>query len=514
MTIMSFNMLNKILILTLFLLLPEGINAFGDPPDEPKNETTGDIPASSSIQPFDANPWYWEYLGKPILLRGATDDDNLFQWTGKKLTDHLDLLVSVGGNYVRNTMSDRDKGNVYAFALIGDGIYDLDQWNDAYWERLEFFLKETQKRGIIVQLTLWDQFDFNSEHPWLRNINLDVDPSSEGTKKVKGGKSYHQFSRADFFKSVEVEHKTLLKYQQKYIDRLLSYTLSFGHVLYNINNESGEGNIWENYWAQYINQAGQEAGRNVYVTSMQFDPTNSVRHVMTYPNVYGFFEISQNNQDSRGARGHGHWENIMYWRMKIASHAPGPKPMNNEKVYGAGDGTINYSAGTESEAINRFWRNIFAGSASSRFHRPTDRDSTPNPRNWGSGLNERVQTNLKAMDMLLEELDIFSTSPHNDLLSQAVAATPASMEAYVLANIGMQYAVFFPQGRFMVNLDPWVYVDRVEVRWLDIDQLSWSEPETVEVRWDGSRSDWGDRGTITLKTPGNNRYVALVKIVK
>jgi hypothetical protein len=467
-----------------------------------------------SIKPYSENPWYWEYQGEPILLRGATDDDNLFQWTGQELTDHLDLLASVGGNYVRNTMSDRETGNAYAFTEIEDGVYDLDQWNDEYWDRLEFFLEETMKRGLIVQLTLWDQFDLHSEHPWLSNTNIDADPSSEGAQTANEEDVFHEFSRTDFYRSVEDEHESFLHYQQKYIDRLLSYTLSYGHVLYNINNESSEGEIWENYWAQYINQAGQEAGRDVYVTSMQFDPTNSVRHVMTYPDIYGFFEISQNNQDSRGARGHGHWENIMYWRMKIASHADGPKPMNNEKVYGGGDGVNNYSAGTESEAINRFWRNIFAGTAASRFHRPTDRDNTANPRTWGSGLNERVQTNLKAMDMLLEELDIFSASPHNDLLIHAVAATPASMEAYALANIGKQYAVYFPQGRFMVNLDPWVYADRVEVRWLDIDQLSWSEPEIVEVQWEGSRSDWGDRGTISLKTPGNRSYVVLVEIIQ
>lgn len=472
-----------------------------------------DTEVDDSIRPYSENPWYWEYQGEPILLRGATDDDNLYQWTGEELTDHLDLLVSVGGNFVRNTMSDRERGNVYAFAEFEDDVYDLDQWNDEYWDRLEFFLNETYERGIIVQLTLWDQFDFHSEHPWLSNINIDVDPSSEGDETAYGEEVFHEFSRTDFFRSVEDEHQSFLHYQQKYIDRLLSYTLSYGHVLYNINNESSEGKIWENYWAQYINQAGQEAGRDVYVTSMQFDPTNSVRHVMTYPDIYGFFEISQNNQDSRGARGRGHWENIMYWRLKIASHSDGPKPMNNEKVYGGGDGA-NYSAGTESEAINRFWRNIFAGSAASRFHRPTDRDDTPNPRTWGSGLNDRVQTTLKAMDILLEELDIFSATPRNDLLSHAVASTPAAVEAYTLANIGKQYAVYFPQGRFMVNLDPWVYVDRVEVRWLDIDEVSWSESEIIEVKWEGSQSDWGDRGTITLKTPSNKPYVALIEVVE
>ncbi|WP_111641441.1 hypothetical protein [Marinimicrobium alkaliphilum] len=465
-----------------------------------------------SISPFSDNPWYWAYRGEPVLLRGATDDDNLFQWTGETLTNHLDLLVSVGGNYVRNTMSDRETGNVYAFKEDDEGVYDLDQWNDEYWDRFETFLRETHKRGIIVQLTLWDQFDLSPEHPWLSNKNIDTTSTSAGTEAASGQEVFHEFSRSDFYNAVEDNNENLLQYQRKYVDKLLSYTLSYGHVLYNINNESSEGAVWENYWAQHLNQAGREAGRDVYVTSMQFDPSNSVRHVMSFPDIYGFYEISQNNQDSRGARGHGHWDNIMHWRQKIASH--GPKPMNNEKVYGGGDGVNNYSAGTETEAINRFWRNIFAGSASSRFHRPTDLDNTVNPRTWGSGLNARVQTNLKAMDMLLEELDIFSTSPHNDLLSHAVAATPAAVEAYVLANIGKQYAVYFPQGRYMVNLDPWVYVDRVEVRWLDIDQLTWSEPEVVEVRWEGSELDWGDRGTISLKTPSNRSYVVLVTAIE
>jgi len=32
------------------------------------------------LRPWAENPWYWSYNGKPILLLGASDDDNLFQW--------------------------------------------------------------------------------------------------------------------------------------------------------------------------------------------------------------------------------------------------------------------------------------------------------------------------------------------------------------------------------------------------------------------------------------------------
>lgn len=460
--------------------------------DSPFETVTNERPGG--IRHYRDNPWYWEYRGEPVLLRGGSDDDNLFQWTGERLADHLDLLVSVGGNYVRNTMSDRDADNVYAFEQVEAGVYDLDRWNTEYWDRLASFLAETAQRGIIVQLTLWDQFDLgNPEHPWFSTNNVNL---ADGVMET----------REDFYSTVEAGNEEGLRYQNAFVDRLLAVSLSHDHVLYNINNESSEGAEWEDYWARYIKQAAHDSGREAYVTTMQFDPSNSVRHVMTYRDMYDFIEISQNNQDSRGARGNGHWDSILYWREKLVSHPDGPMPMNNVKVYGAGDGA-NYSAGTESEAIDRFWRNIFAGCASSRFHRPTGASA------WGSGLNERVQTNLKAMDMLLEELNIFSSSPHNDLLSSRVPVG-TTMEAFATASIGRQYAVYFPPGRYTVDLDPWVYVDLLRVRWLDIDRLEWSNPEIVEVQWEGGTDDWGNRGRVSLTTPGNRPYVVLLETVE
>ena len=63
----------------------------------------------SGIEVYSENPFYWSHDGKPVLLLGGSGDDNLFQWAGAefgdKLSEHLDLLVSFGGNYVRNTMS-------------------------------------------------------------------------------------------------------------------------------------------------------------------------------------------------------------------------------------------------------------------------------------------------------------------------------------------------------------------------------------------------------------------------
>lgn len=446
------------------------------------------------IQPYRENHWYWEYKGKPLVLIGGSDNDNLFQWTGEKLTEHLDLLASVGGNYVRNTMSDRDDGDVYAFKRIREGMYDLTKWNDAYLDRLTFFLDETAKRSIIVHLTLWDHFDVSGSrwkrHPWNPKNNINFDEGIVADDEA-------------FFAVGPDDNQKVLHYKNQFIERLLAVTLDYDHVLYNINNESKMGGEWENYWAAFVHRIAKEQGRRAHIASMQFDPSNSVRHALTFGNLYSYVEISQNNQDSRGGRGQAHWENIMFWRKKTVSSSLGPRPFNNVKIYGAGDASNN-SAGTGKEAEARFWRNIFAGCASSRFHRP---DS-----GWGLGLNERAQINLKAMSMLLKELDIFSCSPHNDLLSTRFPVRSA-VEAYCTADIGCSYAVYFPAGRYAINLDPWVYLDELKLRWLDIDRGSWSDEKIVKVLWEGNSNQWGDRGIIQLQTPSNRACVALLEAI-
>jgi hypothetical protein len=68
---------------------------------------------NKTIEPYYKNSFYWQYKGRPVLLLGATDNDNLFQ--NNNLESHLDSLKDIGGNYIRNTMSDRDLGDEKAF---------------------------------------------------------------------------------------------------------------------------------------------------------------------------------------------------------------------------------------------------------------------------------------------------------------------------------------------------------------------------------------------------------------
>lgn len=81
----------------------------------------------AQIRPSTENPWYWELDGRPVVLLGGSDDDNLFQWPEERLLEQLDRLQAAGGNVIRNTMSDRRHAGfeVYPFLAIDGGKYDL-----------------------------------------------------------------------------------------------------------------------------------------------------------------------------------------------------------------------------------------------------------------------------------------------------------------------------------------------------------------------------------------------------
>ena len=428
------------------------------------------------IEIYSTNPAYWQYNGEPILLLGGTKDDNLFQIQGLK--EHLDLLKSVGGNYVRNTMSSRDQGNVWQFRKV-NGKYDLDKWNDEYWKRFENFLRLTQERDIIVQIEVWATFDYYRDiwdvNPFNPKNNVNYTAKQTGLPEKVG--THPTRTDNNFFWSVPAERnrKIVLKYQQRFVDKLLSYSVSFGNVLYCMDNETSVTPEWGKYWSQYIKARAKAAGVKVHTTEM-WDPWDLAHkmHSATFdhPETYSFVDISQNNHQKKQS----HWDNAQRQRVRIANNI---RPLNNVKIYGADTGRF----GNDRDGMERFWRNIFGGLASSRFHRP---DS-------GQGLGQKAQANLRSMRMLTDKMDIFTCEPHNDLLSDK-----ESNEAYCIANPGKEYAVYFSNGG-EVTLNIGSLKKPASVRWLDIMKSQWTNIQQIE---NGSK--------LKLRCPSQGYWAALI----
>jgi len=429
---------------------------------------------------YRKNPAYWQYGGEPVLLIGGSKDDNLFQIPDLK--EHLDLLKRVGGNYIRNTMSSRsDKGfEVQAFAKLPNGKYDLDKWNEEYWRRFSNMLEWTSQGDIIVQIEIWATFDYYREN-WAANPfnpKNNVNYTAEQTGLPVRVDSHPVRTENNFFWSVPAERnqKIVLKYQQRFVDKLLSYSLKYGNVLYCMDNETSVTPQWGKYWAQYIKAKARAAGVVVHTTEMwdAWDLAHR-QHSATFddPQTYSFVDISQNNHQ----KGQKHWDNAQRQRRRIAGKV---RPLNNVKIYGADTGRF----GNDRDGMERFWRNIFGGLASARFHRP---DS-------GLGLGKKAQANIRSMRMLTDRMNIFTCEPHNDLLSER-----QDNEAYCIANPGREYAVYFTNGGD-VTLDISALKGSASVQWLDIIKSRWSQKQRLE-----------GGGKLPLRCPSKGYWAVLIQ---
>jgi hypothetical protein len=446
------------------------------------------VPVNESLSPYPGNPFYWQHKGQPVLLIGGSVEDNLFQLPA--VEQHLDLLQSVGGNYVRCTMSSRDEGNLWAFERDSStGLYDLNRPNQDYWLRFEQFLNLTASRDIIVQIEVWATFDFYDgkdmsrpfwqANPFNPKNNINYTSELSGLPEVVD--SHPTQTRNPFFWSVPEEgnNHVLLTFQQAFVDKLLTYTLPHSHVLYCMDNETSVTPEWGAYWARYIKNKADSSGVSVQTTEM-WDPWDLShdmhRNTFDHPETYSFVDISQNNHQ----KGQSHWNNSQLQRTRVA-RTERIRPLNNVKIYGADGGRF----GDTRDGVERFWRNIIGGLASARFHRP---DS-------GIGLSPTAQSSIRSARMLTSSFDIFQSQPSNHLLAER-----HDNEAYCTAVSGQSYAVFFPQGG-KVLLDTSAAGNRpMTIEWLDISASRW-----IPTRTESASAE------MVLEAPSEGYWAALVK---
>jgi hypothetical protein len=414
----------------------------------------------SAIEPWPENRWYWSHDGRPVLLLGGSDDDNLYQWPREKLIPQLDRIVAAGGNVIRNTMSDRKDGGfeVYPFLRLESGKYDLGQWNPVYWQRFDTMLAETAKRGIFVQIEIWDRFDYTDardndpkrweNHPYspANNVNYTFEASGFARRYPQ----HPGQNKQPFFFTTPKQHnnKTVLKFQERFVNKLLDHSLKFDHVLYCIDNETKAEPEWGRHWAELVRR--RAAGKRVMITEMWDDwNLQAERHRQTFdhPELYDYVDVSQNNHNS----GQKHWDNFLYVQEYLSKR---PRPMNTTKTYGADGNKFKH---TDQDAIERFWRHLLAGAASIRFHRP---DS-------GLGINDKAVACIRAARRVERLVPLWTVEPADELLT---GRDPN--KAYLAANGARDtFVIYFPatSGERSVRLNTPESKSPMHVEWFNID---------------------------------------------
>lgn len=421
--------------------------------------------AQQAIIPFKKNNSYWQYKGMPVFLLGGNIDDNTFQLSRMELTHYLDELRAVGGNYIRNVMSDRDEGNIVAFKRLESGKFDLDEWNEKYWKKFRYMLASTAKRDIIVHVTLWDRFDHYDnvgstsswahrrwiESPWNPANNINYTSEVAGLEPTYKG--HPSSGKNPFFKTPPAmeNNPVVLHYQQKFIRKIMDIGFEYGNVIYNMGNEHQVTlKDWDRYWCEFIRDYAFSKGNKIE-TSAMFDHQNW-QPVTEGSDIYTFVEGSKVGSQWTAA---GETQYDVALELIANTNKNKRRPVNAVKVR------------TQKIVFNaqeRLWRPLMAGFAAVSHHRNTYGAITSD--GWpvgGLGFTELAKTNIKAMRIFTDIIKPWECEPRQDLLKER-----EEDEAYLMAKEDEMYGLYFPQASGSVGLDLRKVAGSCKVQWIDI----------------------------------------------
>jgi len=436
-----------------------------------------------NIQPYADNPKYWQYKGKPVLLLGGSNNDNLFQ--SSDIEGQLDLLHSIGGNYVRNTMSSRDSGDVWPFYRQEDGKYDLDRWGNEYWSRFERLLELAKERDMIIQIEIWDRFDYSTE-PWAKNPFNPANNINYSEKECGLTVAYTEHPGSNlqpFFHTVEgiPDYSPVLelikKYQQKFVDKLLSFSLNYGNVLYCIDNEFGGSRKWSDYWAGYIKSKATKADKTIEITEMFDSKIEDLFYVIEQRGLYSFVEGNKIFAPQKWApQGEEQWYKILKVFKAMGNY---PRPLTMDKLRG----TSYYMPGNEvEESEKKYMRALLGGYSALRFHRPAS-----------LGLSGPARAIISAIRKLESQMKMWEIEPHLELLENR-----ETDEAYLSADPGKKYALYFTDGG-SVGLDLKDCKQSFKLKWLDLKTGNWGNEITVN-----------GGGVVQISAPGKGGWLATI----
>jgi hypothetical protein len=202
--------------------------------------------AADAISKHPDNPKYFLFRGKPLVLITATEhygsvinrpfdfEKYLDDAARHKMTLTRTFLLFRELQSARNPSSPckpESPDYIAPFARTGPGkaldgepVYDLDQWNPEYFDRLHRFLDAASKRGIIVELTLFS--NTYADNIWALNPFR-----AKNNKQGVGNVEWPEY--------LSLKDPELVRRQIAYARKIIQETSGYDNVYYEIANEPG-----------------------------------------------------------------------------------------------------------------------------------------------------------------------------------------------------------------------------------------------------------------------------------
>lgn len=203
----------------------------------------------TDLQPIRVHPdspHYLEFRGEPVILVTSAEHYGAVINREFDLVDYLDALAAFDLNYTRiypgayfettdyfapnDSLSPRSGQHILPWArssegeyVLGGTLFDLDTWDEEYFQRLRTFARLASERGIVVEVCF-----FNCMYREMWRF-----------MPMNAANNIQKVGSCEFFKVQSVDNGGLLAYQIKYVQKLVRELNEFDNIIFEIVDEPG-----------------------------------------------------------------------------------------------------------------------------------------------------------------------------------------------------------------------------------------------------------------------------------
>ncbi len=374
------------------------------------------------------NPHYFSYKGKPTILITSGEhygavmnpDFDYRKYLETLQKDGLNLTRTMTGAYFepagafnisKNTMGPDKLKFLCPWVRVGKELkFDLNRWDKAYFARLKDFVAEAQKRGVIVELSLF--CPFYEEMQWeLSPFNIKNNVNGLGA-----------IPRTDVY--TLDKNKGLLAIQEKMVRKIVEELKSFPNLIYEICNEPYFGGItleWQNRIAQVITGA-EKSFRNRHLISQNIgNGSQKIQEPNPLVSVYNFH------------------------------YAAPPKAvtLNYDLNKVIGENETGFNGQMDSTYRKEAWELILAGGGlfnnlDYSFTTDNEDGTFQYPAAQPGGGTPAFRMQLSYLKKFIESFNFVAMKPDTTVYAGGLTG---NNHVYVLAETGKQYAIYWMGGK-------------------------------------------------------------------
>ena len=436
------------------------------------------------------NPHYFIYHDKPTILITSGEHYGAVLNTGFDFITYLDELASDGLNLTRTfSGSYHEPGNAFnAFNIdisnntlaplsekficpwsrsaepgfkSGGNKFDLEKWDENYFNRLKSFVNAAQHRGIMVEFTLFCPFYEDSE--WLLSP-MNAINNINGVGNIASTDVY-----------TLDKNGRLLAIQEKMVQKIVNELKAFDNIIYEICNEPYFGGVtlaWQQHIADIINKAESKFSASHLVSQNIANGHSKIEKPFNEVSVFNF-----------------------HYAMPPVAVA-----MNYDLNRVIGDNETGFRGNTDSAYRMEAWRFILAGGGlynnlDYSFAAGYEKGNYRYPPTQPGGGSKALRTQLSYLKRFMESFDFINMRPDSTTVTGGV---PSNAISQVLSEPGKQYAIYLYRGD-KVNLELLLPAGNYEYEWLNTLTGKYSDKSLLK----------NVSGKVTLTSPVYTEDIAL-----